>query len=466
MSRIAVIGAGFSGALVTIHLLRRSLPGDRITLIERRPQFGRGLAYATGNPNHLLNVRAGNMSAFSDQPGHFVAWLRRQSKKAHPAIPDPIDETGFVSRQLYGAYMQELLGEHVWRLGYDRSLHLVADEAIGIARKESGLGVQLARGAALEVDNVVLALGNFPPGRSEPGFVRDPWDGAVLEGIGPTSTVLLIGTGLTMVDTVIGLLARRHAGRIVAISRRGLLPQGHKSGYRPYALPDAPDAQSLSRLLQRLRRAARALEREGGDWRAVVDGLRPWTQRLWRDMPAAERARFLRHLRPWWEVHRHRMAPDVARRIAEAKATGQLSIRRAELLAVEQLDATVKAWILPRGSNAPERLKVERVIDCTGLQSDLSQVGEPLLRNLLRDGVARLDRLRLGLDVTIDGAVRGSTGQGAADIFAVGPITKGTFWEINAVPDIRIACEKLAEHLVAIGAVGAAALPEPVDSGP
>lgn len=53
-----IIGGGASGVLLTYQLLHRSTSDLRVTLIEQRPEIGRGIAYHTDNPDHLLNVRA------------------------------------------------------------------------------------------------------------------------------------------------------------------------------------------------------------------------------------------------------------------------------------------------------------------------------------------------------------------------------------------------------------------------
>ncbi len=291
---IAIIGAGFSGSLLALHLLRRC-PRARIVLIERNRQFGRGLAYATGNDSHLLNVPAGRMSAFHDRPGDFVDWLRRQEAGGRDGIP--FDAGSFVPRRLFGAYVRHLLNSEL-KGGEAGRLELLRGEVIDIV-EAGALLLTLDRERAVEAHVAVVALGNFPP---EPPPVADPWiygsswykgdpwDCDTLAALDPEAPVLLIGTGLTMVDTTMSLLDNGHRGTVHALSRRGLLPrchapQGEAAALLPGALP--PSISALTRLLRR----EIARERENGaSWQAIIDALRPVTQELWLSLPPAERA--------------------------------------------------------------------------------------------------------------------------------------------------------------------------------
>ncbi|HEX9446958.1 MAG TPA: hypothetical protein VF920_03230, partial [Dongiaceae bacterium] len=301
----------------------------------------------------------------------------------------------------------------------------------------------------LPVDQAVLAIGNFPPTQSQPGIFGNPWDPLALEKLEPNAAVLLIGTGLTMVDTVISLLDRGHRGTIHAISRRGQLPRMHDVVAKPWQFSSPLQSQSLRKLLRDVRLAIAEAKAAGIDWRAVIDGLRPHTQRLWLEMSLVERKRFLRHLRPWWDVHRHRAAPRIHARIQDAISRGQLVIAAARIAKAEPCIGAVQVGLNLRSGNQSS-LVVERVIDCSGLQGDFTKLAHPLVRQLLSNGVIRPDPLRLGIDTASNGAVIGADGTASQDLFAIGPITKGTFWEIVAVPDIRPTCEQLATHLYAV----------------
>ncbi len=446
--RFAIIGAGFSGSLLAVHLLHRSGPEDRVYLVERSAGFGRGLAYSTGNPHHLLNVRAGNMSAFSDRPDHFLDWLRSLPEDERAAVSVSEDRLTFVPRQLYGAYIQHVLGREIWSDERSHRRYLVADEAVALHPAGPGYSLEVGCGRRYEVDAVALAVGNFPPAGGTRGYVANPWSASATAELDPDAPVLLVGTGLTMVDVVISLLDQKHRGPILAVSRRGQLPRRHMAvaPYRRF-LPASRAPLSALGLLAAVRREIAAAAGEGRDWRAVIDALRPDTQDLWRNLPVREKERFLRHLRPWWDVHRHRMAPSVAVRIERAMERGQLVLRRARLGAVTARRGGVVAELLPVGGAPAEHLEVDRVINCSGPLAEIARIDSPLLRALLESGMARPDPLGLGLDVTAEGAVIDAAGDAREDLFAAGPITKGVFWETTAVPDIRIQCERLAVEM-------------------
>ncbi len=443
---VAVIGSGFSGALLAVHLLRHSRTGDRVYLIERRTGFGRGLAYSTRDSGHLLNVRAGNMSAFQEQPDHFVRWLRQREDSEAGGVRDG---DSFVSRRLYGSYVRSVLCDELWQGGKGRNLFLVPDEAVALNEDRGGVSLTVAGGRCYTVDAVVLATGNPAPDRNENVYFGDPWHPDAIEGLSRTDSLLLIGTGLTMVDTVQSLLSRGHRGTIHALSRRGLLPQVH-APTQPLeiSIQRLPRTTSLARLAAWLHGVVRHAAEEGHDWRSVVDGLRPHTQDLWRRLSLEERRRFLRHLRPWWDIHRHRMAPNVAHELQAAIDRNQLIVRAGRLQEMTAGTTTATCRIRRRGGDTEETFRVSRVINCSGPQTNYAHNRDPLIKDMLARGFVRTDPLGVGLDASEQGALLSSRGTASSRLFAVGPITRGTFWEIVAVPDIRLHCVRLANYLM------------------
>ncbi|MBN8807385.1 MAG: FAD-dependent oxidoreductase [Sphingomonas sp.] len=433
---VAIVGAGFSGTLQAINLLRHD--GPRATLIERAAEPGKGLAYGAAHPSHVLNVRAGNMSALPDDPGHFVRWLTEHGKG---------DTTSFAERVTYGAYLRDMLDQAIAASG--NRLEVRRGDVTDIACDDGGARLTLADGTTLAADAAVLAVGNLPP-HDPPGFggalspdryKSDPWDPSVATGLDDGDTVLLIGTGLTMVDIALMLEASGYRGRIVALSRRGLLPRRHDAPAPGPGLPERP-TESPADLLRRVRARGEAI-----GWRAAVDELRPYTQAMWANASEAERERFLRHLRPWWDVHRHRLAPQVADRLEAMRDRGQLEAVAGKTIAAEETPDGIAVTWRRRGSETVERTMFRRIVNCTGPQGDLTRTTEPLLATLRDRGVIRADPARLGIDV--DGCARTIAADGLPNerLYALGPMTRGAFWEIVAVPDIRQQTWNLARRL-------------------
>jgi uncharacterized NAD(P)/FAD-binding protein YdhS len=439
MTSIAIVGAGFSGTLLALHLLRRCPPATQVYLIERYAQFGRGPAYATGNPSHLLNVPAGRMSAFHDRPNDFVDWLRDQ-----PRLPDGIEphERGFAPRQSFGAYVRHLLNQELKRPQSSGGLELVRGDVVGMEPSGNGFVLKVGRGKSVAADLVVLATGNFPPEAppiadqtfyNGPLYRPDPWDGEAFAGLDPIESVLMIGTGLTMVDAVISLLDRGHKGTVHAVSRRGLLPLRHEMD-APGATPAPGRAlpTEINALMRFLRDEGDRAVADGLTWQPVVDQLRPFTHDVWSEMPLKDRARFLRHLRPWWDIHRHRLAPAVARRIDDAIASGQLRIDAGRFRKLEGEGNRAIVTYRSRKARGMVTLDVARVVNCSGPGCDYDRIAHPLIKSLLAEGLVRPDPLRLGLDVTGNCALKDRSGAISRRLFAVGPVTKGAFWEITA----------------------------------
>jgi uncharacterized NAD(P)/FAD-binding protein YdhS len=251
-----------------------------------------------------------------------------------------------------------------------------------------------------------------------------------------------------MVDAAIALSESGHRGPIVALSRRGLLPQAHRRvDVAPIAQAELPSPATLAPFVHWLRARARDEMQSGGDWRSVVDGLRPHVQALWRAMPNKSRRRFLEHARPWWDTHRHRMAPEVEAKIRALRESGQLRILAGHSLEVNAKRDSASVSIRPRASEGEVHLEVSRIVSCRGLTSDPRRSSNPLVAQLVAEGYARADRLGIGLDVDNDCALVDASGRASERIFAVGPMSQAAFWESIAVPDIRLQAASLARRL-------------------
>ncbi|WP_420146462.1 FAD/NAD(P)-binding protein [Sphingobium sp.] len=436
VDHVAIIGGGFSGALLAINLLRH---GDaRVTLVERRPErLGRGLAYGAAQADHVLNVRAANMSALPDQSRHFAQWLSaaRQGQ-----------DGSFATRRDYGAYLCALL-EQARDMAGPR-FQIVQDEAIDLNVAQDSAFATLRSGETVAADAVVIAPGNLPPhdlpafaGLDCPAYVNDPWATDIAADLGPDDMVMLLGSGLTAVDCALSLNSAGFTGRIMALSRRGLSPHAHAPA-PPYALRNERPAGPVSQITRAVRDRATEI-----GWRNAVDELRPFTADMWRAASADERRRFLRHMRPYWDVHRHRIAPPVAERLDSMRAQGQLLVRAAKVMSATPDDRDLIVGLRPRGSAETDRIKVRRVVNCTGPLGDLRKAADPLLHNLFKSGSIRPDALAIGIDVDRQCRAIAANGQAQDRLHVVGPMTRGAHWEIVAVPDIRRQVWSLAREL-------------------
>lgn len=433
---IAIIGGGVSGALTAFHLVRQEAEA-RVILIDRRPEFGLGLAYSTPSLRHLLNVPAGKISALPDQPDHFLNWLRRNHDPA-------ATEKTFAPRAIFGRYIQSLLSS---TSPLEQEIATVVD----VRTHGSGAVLRLDNGCELRADLIVLATGNFDPAplpgitkaAADSGLYRhNAWTAETYEGLDPEATVALIGTGLTGVDVVLRLRELGHRGRIIAASRHGIFPNRHDD-YTPMSSSaitlDTP--ATCVAYLRTLRGAIRA----GAGWRAAVDSLRETTNELWLRLPIQERKRFRRHLQRRWDVVRHRMAPPIADVIESELRNGTLEIREGRLQSVDASPAG--AQITLRAHHGSDSFYAARVINCTGPSMNYRRVPSTLLQNLFQRGLVSSGPLGAGFHCTQDGAVIDAGGRASEIIFNLGPGRLGDLLESIAIPEIRQQAVELASTL-------------------
>ena len=449
---IAVIGGGFSGTMVAIHLASL-LSSDQPILLCESDRLCRGAAYGTPNPGHMLNVRAANMSAFPRQADQFDRWL----DAARIECPDEVLDTEvgrFASRGLYGRYLSSLLNRVID--GAPARVALLPREVTDIVPGGDRYHLICANGATHPVAGVVLAVGNVPSvSASSPLCRNNPWAADTLSDLAPDKPVLIIGTGLTMVDLALDLRARGFEGPVIAVSRRGLLPHRH-AATQPWPTPvfSTEERGSLLKLVGRIRCETREAAELGVNWRSVIDSLRSVTSDLWQGLPPGERQRFLRHVRPYWDVHRHRLAPPVADQLTALLAQTFLTVRRARIAGIAFCETEAEVTLKLHGVAVPEQLTVQRVINATGLQTAIG-ADSRLIGNLCRRGLVRPDRLALGLDVTEALQAVGPDGTATPNLWALGPVVRGVFWECIAVPDIRSQAEHLSRRICGLfGATG------------
>jgi uncharacterized NAD(P)/FAD-binding protein YdhS len=416
--------------------------------MEPRERLGLGLAYSTRFEGHLLNVPAGKMSAFPHHAGHFVEWLRTRH------WPDAASDS-FAPRKLYGEYLQDVLQQTVGVTAGDRFTHMRA-EAVAVEPDETGARLTLSNGASIHAEKVVLALGN-PASSSAFGQFRrsledrwhiSPWLGDALRVRFAGERILLVGAGLTAVDAVLAMQSQESACRMYVLSRRGILPQVHSPGVAVGAPPVMADRSNLRQMMRELRAHIEAARQVDLCWRSIVDALRPVSNDIWRELPVGSRERFLRHLRPYWDPHRSRMAPSIRAKLDGYLASGALQTIAGRLQEVISDGSTTQARIL-RKRGGETVLEVDRIITCTGVQENYTDSPRPLIRSLMKNGLAQANDLGIGLLTDGQGALMDAAMQPSSVFFTLGPPRRGELFETTAVPEIRAQAEALAIHLAA-----------------
>ncbi|MCC5634430.1 FAD/NAD(P)-binding protein [Nostoc sp. CHAB 5844] len=454
---IVIVGGGFSGSLVATHLLKTASQPLIIKLIERSHQIGKGIAYSTETNCHLLNVSAGNMSAFAHDPGHLLRWLQYNHNELAAFFSEEVNASSFIPRKVYGLYIQSILAEAEATAPSDVRLERLSDEVVGIEPEGKAAMISVRSNRCFTADKVVLALGNSPftapdihhADTNNDSYRRNAWSADALADLDPDASVLLIGTGLTMVDMVLSLHDRQHRGKIYAVSRRGLFPQKHQAA-QPYAnfLTLETSPTTACGWLRRLRTEVEVATAQGYDWRAVIDSLRPISQKIWQKLPTVEKQRFLRHLTPYWDVHRHRIAQQVADVMTEMLDSGQLIIAAGRIREYQTLPDGVGVTISERKTQTNTVLHVQRVVNCTGVAADYRRESHPLIANLRSQKLIRPNAIGLGLDTDAHGALYTADEQVSSLLYTLGTPRKGDLWETIAVPELRLQAQELAQTLL------------------
>ncbi|NUQ53688.1 MAG: FAD/NAD(P)-binding protein [Phycisphaerales bacterium] len=444
---VCVVGGGYSGTMVCANLIRLGYCGT-IVLVERGPRVARGVAYDPPNERLLLNVPVANMGAWADDPSEFHRWLIGRGREVAPGA--------FVSRAWYGEYLEQKLTEAVE--SSRGRLSIVRGEAVAYSRESDLHRVALKDGREITSRRLVLALGNLRPGPLSgveiPGgtawWHADPWSGAAHRACANGERVMVIGTGLTMVDVCVSLTSAGARPRITVLSRNGLLPCVHATpGFKAVSATPPELGWPLRRIVRHVRREARRVMREGGDWRAAVDCLRPMTRAIWAGLSAKDRERFVRLVRTPWDVHRHRVPAEVIAKLVELQQRKSLRIVAGRVRRAEDLGASARVTWLDRATGREESAEFDRVINCTGARTSID--ASPLLGAMAAAGIVRSEEIGLGVQTDAWARAIGRDGTVSDGVWVVGPLRRGTLWESTAVPDLREQALDAAREVIGDG---------------
>jgi uncharacterized NAD(P)/FAD-binding protein YdhS len=446
--KIAIIGGGLSGSLVAINLMRLSKKQLSISLFEKNMgQMNRGVAYSSALPYQLLNVPVKDMSLFGDMPGHFMDWLQLSGYE--------YKGDDFAPRDVYGHYIADTFSAETLKTAHH--LAIIPAEVKSVTHKDGMYSLTTHKNETFVANKVVLCTGNFPPGdipglpqdvKKVKSYVGHPWGGFYISTVNSKEDILMVGSGLTMIDMVLSLNQKGHKGKITVISRRGMLPLPHGDAL-DYNLSRVPSGDlSVSQLMDWVKDEIAKAEKQGKNWRSVANAVRDHIPQLWRGLSLEEKRRFMRHLRPFWEIHRHRMPAESLDILNRMKQEGRLELIAGRINGAEVRGETTTVKYRCRNSKDEKQITVNRIINCTGPETEYRKMGSSLYQSLVENKLAQPDVLALGLKANADGFVIDETGNVNTDMALIGPPAKGVLWECTALREIRQQAALVAEKML------------------
>lgn len=457
MRNIVIIGAGLSGMVSAFYLLKKGIKKDqRIILIEKNPlQIGTGIAYKAEFNQQPLNVRANKMSLYWNQPDHFTKWLNTKAE-IYQGIWNDFSSHAFVPRSFYGEYMKEEFSK--WKTQFPDQLKIIMEEVENILPHSNGYQLELSNHKKLDAENIILALGNFPPPdleilsdkvKSSVHYHSYPWKAGITHSIEENETVAFIGMGLTTIDHLITLYHQGHKGKIITISRNGFLPLQHHDPIA-FQLEEADVLENcktplafLSFLKQKVKINPQL------HWSAVIDAFRPFTNKVWNNWSTEEKKYFLQKIRPFWEIHRHRIPAYSANIISSLKKEGRLFNYAGKIKSVEvNTDEKLFISLIEKFTNEEIVFSVDVLINCTGPDSNFKKFNSPLIKNLLEKKIVCTEPLGMGTLTSESGEVVNKDGQVQKNIWTIGPLRKGQLWESVALNEIRIQAQTITDAIL------------------
>ena len=453
---IAIIGGGFCGNMLAVHLLSNAKAPVHIVLINSGYPLSKGVAYSSYSHKHVLNVAAKSMSAFPDKPAHFIDWIKKHENYRvidQTALPDL-----FLPRNIYGYYLKDIFDTAIRKKPEHTSISFVHDEAIDIEEKDGKAHVYFSVSPGVVADKVVLAIGNHVPDNptlkdpsfySSKNYFGNPWLHEAVNNIDPDREVFILGNGLTMADIVLGLKEKNHRGKIYSLSPNGFQILPHRD-FEPYKglIEELKPPYDLVKVVSLFRSHVKKLRDMGLAGEAAVDSLRPLTQKVWLSWNLQEKQRFMFHIRHMWGVARHRLPMEVHKVIQQLILDDKLEIIAGRLQSMNETESGIRITFKRRRDQMIHEVSVARVINCTGPLSDIHKLERPLIKNLVSRRLIHADEMKLGIDATLDGSVLNMDGSPSSHLFTIGSPLRGLLWESTAVPELREQAKNLAGKLL------------------
>lgn len=462
---VAIVGGGFTGGAIALHLAEKAGKngGFDIVVFEPRARLGAGLAYDTQEDVHRINVPAGRMSLYPDVPEHFQTWIEKTDALKGDLQAFAADGLPYPRREVFGRYVEAHLAPWLASGAVRHHRAKVAE----ISRVSAGWRIAAADGSSLLADIVVLAATHPAPGlprvlaslRADPRLIADATRAGALDAVEKDERVLIVGNGLTAADVIAALGDRGHSGDIVSISRRGLRSRGHapqpQETFGDFVSEPSPTA---SHLLRRVRAALRDATAEGRTWHSVLDAVRGQGQAIWQSLPVAERRRIARHVRPFWDVHRFRIAPQVEAAVDNAISAGRLTVLAASIASAEADAEGIAVTLKPRRSKETIRQHFDRVIVTTGPDHGGVLASQPFLAGLAEKGIVAACPTGLGILCDREGHAIDARGEAVDGLYVAGPLARGTFGELMGLPQVSEYAVFIADRV--LGEIEASNVPD------
>lgn len=461
MKRTGIIGGGFSGTMTVVHLINKTTRPAEIIIVTEGDHIARGIAFKPYSKQHLLNVPAASMSAFADDDDHFMQWLMQQPDFKDKEIS--VIGGSFIPRYLYGKYLTEIW-EHALQTAAAKNVtvRIINNTVEDLAVSANDITLNLQTGENITVDNCVIATGNHVPANpriihpsfyNSRNYYQNPWEERSVAGLENAESVLIIGNGLTMVDTVLGLLEKKFKGVIYSVSPNGfnILPHRH-AAIKYSKLTDAlPQKATLYELIKLFNLHKRKLKLSGISPEPLVDSLRPYSQNIWQQLTAQEKAFFMKKLRHMWGVVRSRIPAHIHDKLQQLRIENTLRIYAGRITDIQEEDGIISVSFYNKKTKSTEQIQVARVINCSGPDTDLMRMEKDFLKNCVTRGIAVQDELKLGINARPDTfEVLNKDGFPHANLFTIGSNLKGVLWESIAVNELREQAQNVAAHIISL----------------